>query len=219
VLDRYASLLNEVKNLKNVTYVIDSFDQPVIRRPNFIKESSVWYSSNLIYPSGPKGFLLPLGVERESWAKFGTPHLFEYSQSHGGGRILVGPFKLTHPTRATLLSKNDNHNVKVLRDRLSPEQYAEVCKSFDFVVCPPGRGIDTYRFWETLYRGRIPIVMASTFSEQLSSLGLPLIAIDNLEEVWEWTSEKCLSLAEELRFVPSQIEHLNPQHWIQKLHL
>ena len=36
--------------------------------------------------------------------------------------------------------------------------YIEDMRSHKFVMCPRGNGIDTYRFWESLYLGVIPVV-------------------------------------------------------------
>tara|TARA_R110000824_G_scaffold253449_1_gene442386 strand:- start:1469 stop:2326 length:858 start_codon:yes stop_codon:yes gene_type:complete len=36
--------------------------------------------------------------------------------------------------------------------------YIQEVRSHKFVLCPRGNGIDTYRFWESLYLGAIPIV-------------------------------------------------------------
>ena len=36
--------------------------------------------------------------------------------------------------------------------------YIEDIRSHKFVLCPRGNGIDTYRFWESLYLGAIPVV-------------------------------------------------------------
>ena len=53
---------------------------------------------------------------------------------------------------------------------------------YKFVACPRGNGIDTHRFWETLYRGSVPIVIASKWSNSLKYLDLPLIEVSNWAE-------------------------------------
>ena len=38
-------------------------------------------------------------------------------------------------------------------------QYFNKCLNHIFIQCPEGYGIDSYRFYETLYLGRIPVVL------------------------------------------------------------
>ena len=39
-----------------------------------------------------------------------------------------------------------------------------------FCACPKGNGVDTYRFWEALYLGTIPIVDYGKFYDQFGDL-------------------------------------------------
>ena len=40
-----------------------------------------------------------------------------------------------------------------------------------FVVCPPGRGVDTHRVYETLFFGGIPIIKTSFLDPMYEKLG------------------------------------------------
>lgn len=51
-----------------------------------------------------------------------------------------------------------------------------------FVLCPPGSGLDTWRFWETLYMGSIPIVKRSPMTEYYADL-YPIVLVDFWEEL------------------------------------
>lgn len=52
-----------------------------------------------------------------------------------------------------------------------------------FAVCPRGNGIDTYRVWESLHLGVIPVVERSPHSSEWVKQGLPLLLIDDWHEV------------------------------------
>ena len=60
-----------------------------------------------------------------------------------------------------------------------------------FVLCPPGNGVDTHRFWETLVTGGIPVAMRSPAMEPF--FHLPAVWVDDfrcvtrslLEAEWE----------------------------------
>mmetsp|Transcript_39465 Transcript_39465/g.86028 ORF Transcript_39465/g.86028 Transcript_39465/m.86028 type:complete len:261 (+) Transcript_39465:391-1173(+) len=41
--------------------------------------------------------------------------------------------------------------------------YYDLLRRVSFVACPPGEGIDTYRTWETLLSGAVPIVSPEAF--------------------------------------------------------
>ncbi|HLB33384.1 MAG TPA: hypothetical protein VJK54_04030 [Chthoniobacterales bacterium] len=50
-----------------------------------------------------------------------------------------------------------------------------------FVLCPPGNGVDTHRIWETLVAGAYPVVLRSAAMEPFSEL--PLLLVNDFEEV------------------------------------
>lgn len=61
-------------------------------------------------------------------------------------------------------------------------QYIRDINESVFVLCPPGSGIDTWRLWETLYLGSIPVVQRSAMTEYYSSL-YPMVLLDFWEEL------------------------------------
>jgi hypothetical protein len=50
-------------------------------------------------------------------------------------------------------------------------------------ICPPGNGVDTHRIWESLLVETLPIVEKSHFTENLFSLGVPLLLINSWDEL------------------------------------
>lgn len=64
-----------------------------------------------------------------------------------------------------------------------PEYIMDVRDS-QYVLCPPGSGVDTWRFWETLYMGSIPIVQRSPMTEYYSEL-FPIVQLDFWEQLHE----------------------------------
>ena len=59
------------------------------------------------------------------------------------------------------------------------EEFLEDVGSHDFVLCPQGNGVDTYRLWQALYLGAITIVN-STMQESFFE-GLPILWCDDLD--------------------------------------
>ena len=81
---------------------------------------------------------------------------------------------------------------------LLKEEFYELVASHDYVLCPAGNGIDTYRLWETLYLGSTLIIDYS-YQPYLQELGairfrtLDDIRLEDLNRVkldWEKNMEK-----------------------------
>jgi hypothetical protein len=63
-------------------------------------------------------------------------------------------------------------------------QYIRDIRDSKYVLCPPGYGIDTWRLWETLYMGSIPVVRRSPMTEEFAKK-FPIIMLDFWEELEE----------------------------------
>ncbi len=59
------------------------------------------------------------------------------------------------------------------------EEFYENLSDHKYVLCPWGNGLDTYRLWETLYVGSIPVVNNGPWCQQWIDLGLPIITVDS----------------------------------------
>lgn len=61
--------------------------------------------------------------------------------------------------------------------------YLQKIKESGMVACPPGRGIDTYRFWETIYMGAVPVIASPPKAYAQCIEGLPFIAVKNWSQL------------------------------------
>ena len=157
---------------------------------------------------------LPIGLENLRYGRNGIPKYFadNYVTSIKQKNILVGPLSPTHQERKELLSWAEikDSRISFLSDYRLPSSLALYSAQFKFVACPRGNGTDTHRFWETLYRGSIPVVKRSIWSESIEKLGIPLIQLTN------WNFEEFLSLSEdfnEYEVVPRKIPSLWNNYW------
>jgi len=64
------------------------------------------------------------------------------------------------------------------------ESYLAELVRHRFVLCPPGTGEDTHRFWEALYAGCIPVIRDSAAMRSFS-LMLPVLVVHDLRETSE----------------------------------
>ena len=161
-----------------------------------------WFAQNVVVRH-PKLIPIPIGLERKRW----FPRLHKRDQLHDAAEK-----SLTTPSRFCLANFSLHTNRierEKCRDRARPLStmqvsetvYQETYESYSrylseilrhkFVLCPEGNGVDTHRLWETLYLGRIPVVIRSPTTEAFKDL--PMVVINSwddlspsmLEDYWE----------------------------------
>lgn len=145
-----------------------------------------FFVQNLLDGENNQVKLLPIGIEDLAWAKNGMPWNFTKTLRNRPKEehVLVGPFGLTHESRAELLAVAARiPGCKVLQNRVASWSYARHSSRYKYVACPRGNGLDTHRFWESLYRGSIPIVLDSPWSRCLERYGIRLIRVSNWMEL------------------------------------
>jgi hypothetical protein len=120
---------------------------------------------------------------------------------------------MTHPERLDLLAlKREEGPWDFLEGRMKLAEYSKISSQYKFIACPRGNGLDTHRFWETLYRGSIPIVLRSNWSEMIQELGIPLLMVEN------WNAENLRKvITDNLDFeIPETIPALRMNFWKTK---
>ena len=107
---------------------------------------------------------------------------------------------------------------KYLMIEVPNTQFYKALGSIYFSCCPMGGGLDTYRFWESLLVGAIPIVKHHFFYEclQREYPHIPMIIIDTWEDL-----PKCvesLSIEKYDKMMSSaNLDVLFPSYWEMKL--
>jgi hypothetical protein len=146
-----------------------------------------FFLQNSMISDCKKIFTLPVGVENLSIGINGLPKnlMTKVSWKDKSDSILVGPFSPTHESRRTLVdfAKMNPRIFDYNSNRISPKQFGIKMNSHKYVACPRGNGIDSHRFWETLYRGSVPIVIASNWSASLAIYKIPFIQVRSWSEV------------------------------------
>jgi len=100
----------------------------------------------------------------------------------------------------------DNTNTQHTTDH-----YLETAQA-KFVICPSGLGYDTYRLWETLLLGSIPIVESNEgFDRTYSSL--PVLVVRNYSDVTPALLNRAYSCFVRNAF-KFQFNHLTEEYWI-----
>jgi alpha(1,3/1,4) fucosyltransferase len=87
--------------------------------------------------------------------------------------------------------------------QLSSEEYSQVCLNSMFMLCPRGQNVETFRFWESLEHGAIPVYVREKGDEayyEMLSTRLPMLSFDS----WERALTFIISL---LQNPPSLIQY------------
>jgi len=166
-----------------------------------------WYSQNVLY-NHPKLKPIPIGMDYHTLSaphnsgltknnETFTPLFQEFILSEI--RKKTKPLKQTKihavtnfhlgmgpPLRRTLIrnfiyDKLKNKSCITWLDKQYREDFWKSLNDNAFVICPIGNGLDTYRAWETLILGRIPIIEASEFNKIYDDL--PVAIIDNWDDL------------------------------------
>lgn len=127
--------------------------------------------------------LLPIGLENLSLAVNGFTKFYkDPSQPKTRlNKVLAGPYSPTHAEREYLLHEfASDLRFEFVDMRLEPEEYQAKLALYKFVLCPRGNGIDTHRFWETLYKGNLPVIVDSVWSSHLDHLGIPFVSTSKI---------------------------------------
>jgi hypothetical protein len=150
--------------------------------------------------------LLPIGVMGS------PPKTISVSKT----RVLAISYSKYYPTNEkrhefyTCIQKNHILQQYFLQSS-SYERYCEMLSESYFSTCPMGEGFDTFRFWESLMMGSIPIVKEHVFYDVVSEYypKIPMVRLkewDNLvtrlpeltkeyyDELWSQADISCLSL-------------------------
>uniref|UniRef100_A0A914PI64 Exostosin GT47 domain-containing protein n=1 Tax=Panagrolaimus davidi TaxID=227884 RepID=A0A914PI64_9BILA len=163
----------------------------------YLNDSKVikWYAQN-VQVSHPKLIPLPLGVVPPAGnvhetlcdlAKTPTPYFnktqllyLNFSPNTNKDRIkTLEYFKKTF---------GNNSLVKINQKRSTWKEYLENIKNSQFVLSPPGNGIDCIRTWEAIIFGSIPIVKRSYLMPLYDRL--PVMVVRDWHEVTEESMKK-----------------------------
>jgi hypothetical protein len=173
-----------------------------------------FYLQNSLISNGKNIFTLPIGIENLSIGINGLPNNLKVTKDWNSRstKVMVGPFSPTHTERKELLevAEQDTKVFEVIKVPLSPKRFAQEMNQYKFVACPRGNGIDTHRFWEALYRGSVPIVIASKWSKSLKYLDLPLIEVSDWAEAGNAIKEFATQSPPRL---PSELKSLWLPYW------
>lgn len=126
----------------------------------------MWYTPNVAI-NHPRIQSVPLGLENDRYC----PNIHKkekiitkLKQSRNYRNLVYMNFNInTNPTQRrhiyNTLKNKPWVTVDMRKNGDDYDNYIDNIYNHKFVICPEGNGIDTYRIWECLYLGTIPIIL------------------------------------------------------------
>lgn len=179
-------------NIKIVLYTHNSdhhFDgtyKKLVDSENIIKI----YAQNLDYPEyNSKLVLLPIGIANSMWIHGDLVSLYTVIKDTYKNKkvkdIYVNINPKTYSYRNVILEKIKQTNCYDLSVGKPYIEYLADLAEHRFCLCVRGNGVDTHRFWESLYLGVIPVILnnnitkCDNFVMYLRDLNIPFVEIKN----------------------------------------
>lgn len=151
----------------------------------------VYVIANNIMVKDPRVSYLPMGRDFRSVAEFSEAKPTEKKEI-----LCYCNFSInTHPIRQKLYENIRDkefivfeHMGQFLKYSISRADFVRKLVRSKFAICPRGNGLDTFRLWDCLYSGTIPIVVReATFHQQLEDL--PILFLNSYAEYADLTAE------------------------------
>tara|TARA_Y100000591_G_C21787565_1_gene674678 strand:- start:828 stop:1424 length:597 start_codon:yes stop_codon:yes gene_type:complete len=118
-----------------------------------------WYAHNALIQHEklvkiPIGFSKKIG-EKEEIIKNLIKKRKNYSEKKD--ILLITHMEITNENRENInYLENKSWVTKI--NKMSFDEYINNINNYKFVLCPIGNGVDTFRFWETVFMGSIPVI-------------------------------------------------------------
>jgi hypothetical protein len=151
-----------------------------------------WFTTN-VNVINPKIVSIPIGLENDRW--FPKEHKkdqmeWRLGQKRENRNLVYMNFDIrTNPNKRQEpydILKNKSWVTTECKSKngVGFNHYIQNIFEHKFVVCPEGNGIDTHRFWETLYMGSIPIVKENINYAFYSKIyGLPILMVKDWKDL------------------------------------
>ena len=154
-----------------------------------------WFAQNINFDSDEKFSLLPIGLENRRYLKNGLIYHFnKYKNSEKKHLVLLSFNEETTISRLKVKEVLKNNKLITSQVFKNSDLYKKTLSESMFNICPPGNGLDTHRFWESLLLNTLPIVVRSSFTSNLEKLNIPALYLDKWTDLNEYKETELKSL-------------------------
>ncbi len=173
------------------------------------KNLAAWFMQNIDCPATDRLIPIPIGLSNNFWAcekieaKIKNRDIFVYVNFNVDTNPKQRKPCFDYFTKMPWAQYSES--------KAFHEYLADLSRS-NFVVSPPGSGLDCHRTWEALYMGCYPIVLNSTLNPLYE--GLPVVIVDSWEKVTEELLQKKM---EEFKKRDWNLNKIYIPYWFEKV--
>lgn len=158
--------------------------------------------------------LIPIGVANAMWKHGNINSVAQVTKTMSVDKpklIYINVNPNTFDYRKIVLKHCQSQFKSICFGNLQFKDYLEELSKYKFSLCIRGNGIDTHRFWESLYLHVIPIIINNSetncdgFVENLRKLNVPFLEIKNLSDLNKKTCENFYSTFNSNQFYENNI--------------
>jgi len=128
----------------------------------------------------------------------------------------------THPARQQVLEivKDKPFIVKqhlgnFLNYSISREEFFDALEGSKFCICPRGNAYDTFRMWDALYSGTVPIVVREAAYHELLE-DLPIMFLDSYDDFKNLDAEMLESSYGKMLGTKFDFSKLTASYWLSR---
>eukprot|EP00521_Asterionellopsis_glacialis_P010325 CAMPEP_0195306674 /NCGR_PEP_ID=MMETSP0707-20130614/37313_1 /TAXON_ID=33640 /ORGANISM="Asterionellopsis glacialis, Strain CCMP134" /LENGTH=425 /DNA_ID=CAMNT_0040370895 /DNA_START=39 /DNA_END=1316 /DNA_ORIENTATION=+ len=201
---------------------------------------AAWYSTNQVqqpqHDEPHKLFPIPLGLPIH-YGFDGSPHSAHTVQTMERLRRDAPPFHARNRTVlldvGTMSGGNQRRSAgrQLAKDKLlqCPKGRVEIMPrggpleswpryaAHQFAIAPVGVGYDTYRFWEYVFFGTVPIVISSPLDSMLMDAHVPCVIVKDWNEICLWTEKDYDAMAHKYeKWIAKGSHWLSPSLWVPR---
>ena len=175
--------LKQAKNLKNLILITHESDIPVTEKLYLSKPDCIskWFGINIFYEN-ENLIPIPIGIP----GKFTNFHEKSYDVESNliddkNNKIYINFRDNTNnKERSGLKSYFEKKDWAIVESgQINTDEYQGNLRKYTFNLCPIGNGFDTYRIWETLVAGSIPVTKKHIAFKSFEKF--PIIFLDELK--------------------------------------
>lgn len=196
IRDWYINIFKRL-NIEKIDLYCHNSDENIYRDELFNdllnnKNINRFYSQNLS-TIDIKAKLIPIGIANSIWShgnlEIFKDVLYKNYKYKKMNKIYVNVNKNTFIDRTKWMNQIDklqSQNINVQKEVLKYRDYLEELVKYKYCFCPRGNGLDTHRFWESIYLGVVPIVINESnddFVKILKNMNIQFIEIKSIDEL------------------------------------
>ena len=121
-------------------------------------------------------------------------HTLDWSNSEKKHLVLLSFNEETTISRLKVKEVLKNNKLITSQMFKNSDSYKKTLSESMYNLCPPGNGLDTHRFWESLLLNTLPIVVRSSFTSNLEKLDIPALYLDKWTDLNEYKENELQSL-------------------------